>query len=260
MSKNPGDKLISVENLSVNYDKKQAIWDMSFSVPSGHLIGIVGPNGAGKSTLVKAMMGLADPLSGVVSYCGKSLGEMKGKIAYVCQRSSVDWDFPITVFEVVLMGLYGKLGLFKRPSKLDRERVMEILKIIGMEKMHSRQIGDLSGGQQQRLFVARALLQDADVFFLDEPFAGIDMATEKLLIGLLRDLVKKGKTVFIVHHDLKTVESYFDYLIMLNLRLIKAGLTRDVFNQDSIASMFCGASHLLGEAIKLTGEKSGGIR
>lgn len=253
-------QMISVEHLTVNYDKKQAIWDVSFCLPSGALIGIIGPNGAGKSTLVKSMMGLEKTLSGFVDYCGKTIQEMEGKIAYVCQRSSIDWSFPITVFEVVLMGLYGKMGLFKRPSKADREKVMAVLATIGMDKMASRQISELSGGQQQRLFVARALLQDADVFFLDEPFAGIDMATEKLLIEIFQGLVKKGKTVFIVHHDLKTVESYFDYLIMLNLRLIKAGPTKEVFSQESISSMFCGASHLLGEALKLTGEKSEGIR
>lgn len=249
---------LEVLHLSVNYDKTPVLWDISLSVPSGKLVGIIGPNGAGKSTFIKAAMGLITPLSGQVEFFGESLNTVRSRVAYVPQRESVDWDFPITVRDLVLMGRYGHLGLFRRPREADLAAANHYLELVGMSQFAHRQISQLSGGQQQRVFLARALLQEADIYFMDEPFAGIDHATENMLMHVLRQLKAKGKTVFVVHHDLNTVESYLDWVILLNMRLIASGPTSQVFNADSLNMTYGKSYSLLDEALRLSQLKKEG--
>lgn len=249
-----------VESLSVNFDATSVLWDIHFQIPCGTLVGIIGPNGAGKSTLLKALLGMTKPLSGKMEYFGQSLKKAKKRIAYVPQRSSVDWDFPITAFELVLMGRYGKLGFFSWPKKADREAARHALELVGMSAYAHRQISQLSGGQQQRLFLARALLQDADLYLMDEPFAGVDMATEKAMIVVMEQLKKQGKTLLVVHHDLSTVTTYFDWVLMLNTCLVACGPVAQAFHADTIMRTYYGKSHaLLEEVVKLTQNKTSGI-
>ena len=251
---------LKIEQLSVNYDKTPVLWDIHCVVPEGKLVGIIGPNGAGKSTLLKTLLGMTKPLSGRIEFFGHPYKKMRQRIAYVPQRTSVDWDFPITAFEVVLMGRYGKLGFFKWPKQADKEAAFRALEMVGMLPFADRQISQLSGGQQQRLFIARALLQDADLYLMDEPFAGVDMATEKAIIALMDKLKVQGKTLLVVHHDLTTVDSYFDWVIMLNTCLIACGPVGEVFNQDSIMRTYGRTSALLDEAAKLTQSKQSGMK
>jgi manganese/zinc/iron transport system ATP- binding protein len=249
---------IEIEQLSVNYDKTPVLWDIHCKIPEGKLVGIIGPNGAGKSTLLKSLLGMTRPLSGRIEFFGQPYKKVRHKVAYVPQRSSVDWDFPITAFEVVLMGRYGKLGLVKWSKAADKEAARYALDTVGMLAFADRQISQLSGGQQQRLFIARALLQDADIYLMDEPFAGVDMATEKAIIALMGKLKIQGKTLLVVHHDLTTVDSYFDWGIMLNTCLIACGPVSEVFNPDSIMRTYGRSSALLDEAAKLTQNKTSG--
>jgi manganese/zinc/iron transport system ATP- binding protein len=250
---------ISVESLFVNYDRTAVLWDVSFSVPTGVLLGVVGPNGAGKSTLLKASLNLVKPLSGKIDFFGEPLDSVRSKIAYVPQRESVDWDFPITVLEVVLMGRYGRLGPFTRLRKADREAAKSALDLVGMTEFEHRQIGELSGGQQQRLFLARAIVQNPDLFLLDEPFAGIDLATEKTIIELLKKLRSSGKTVIVVHHDLPTVHEYFDWALLLNTRLIACGPTQEVFNKENLQLTFGKGAALFEEAANLSAKSLSGL-
>ncbi|MES2121786.1 MAG: ABC transporter ATP-binding protein, partial [Chlamydiota bacterium] len=236
------------------------LWDVQFSIPEGKLVGVIGPNGAGKSTLLKALLGMVKPLSGKVEFFGQPLKKVLDRVAYVPQRNSVDWDFPITAFEVVLMGRYGKMGCLKRPKAADKEAAEHALELVGMLPFAKRQISQLSGGQQQRLFIARALLQDADLYLMDEPFAGVDMATEKAIIALLDKLKSKGKTLLVVHHDLTTVDAYFDWVIMLNTCLIACGSVADVYHQESILKTYGRSATLLEEAAKLAQDKTTGMK
>lgn len=222
-------KALKVKNLSVSYGKTQAIKDITFSMDTGRLIGIVGPNGSGKSTIIKAILDLVHIDQGEIEILGSSLNKVRKEIAYQPQHSNIDWDFPIIVKDTVLLGTYPKLGLFKRPGKKEKDWAMQCLEKVGMEDYSERQIGELSGGQQQRVFLARALAQKAECFFLDEPFVGIDVSSEEVIINILRELRDKGKTVFVVHHDLMKVESYFDDLIVVNKTLIGAGPVETVF-------------------------------
>lgn len=254
-----GKVSVQVRNLTVNYERTPVLWEVDFEIPAGNLVGVIGPNGAGKSTLLKTLLGLLKPLSGEALFCGKPIKEVQHKIAYVPQRSSVDWDFPITVLDVVLMGRYGKLGLLKRPKKEDREAAKASLERVGMLGFADRQISELSGGQQQRVFLARALLQDADLYFMDEPFAGIDMATEKALIDILGVLKGEGKTLFIVHHDLSTVKSYFDWVVLLNSCLIGCGPVDEVYNEENLKRTFGTTAYLITEAKKLAHSKTTGV-
>lgn len=260
MDKKEEKIVIVVEQLTVNYDKTSVLWDVNFSIPEGKLVGVIGPNGAGKSTLLKALLGMLRPLSGQVTFFGKPLKEVQKKVAYVPQRTSVDWDFPITAFEVVLMGRYGQLGWFKRPKLADKEAAKQALEMVGMQGFADRQISQLSGGQQQRIFIARALLQNADVYLMDEPFAGVDMATEKAIIGLMDELKAKGKTLLVVHHDLTTVDTYFDWVILLNTCLIGSGPVSEIFNQEMILRTYGRGSALLKEAAKLTQNQTAGLK
>ncbi len=239
--------ILEIHDLSVSYDRKPVLWGIDLSIPKGSLVGVVGPNGAGKSTLIKAIMGLIPINSGYVKLFDQDLDEVRTKVSYVPQRESVDWDFPASVMDVVLMGRYNRLGLFKKPRKADRDAAMYALKQVGMEAFAGRQISQLSGGQQQRVFLARALAQEADLYFMDEPFAGVDAATEKAIINILKDMSAAGKTLIVVHHDLQSVAKYFDWLIMLNLRLVASGPIEAVFNEKLLEEAYGGKLTLLSE-------------
>lgn len=223
------NQAIRVNHLNVSYSGKEVVRDVSFSFDAGHLIGVIGPNGAGKSTMIKAVLGLIHRDSGEVSFNNQPLETVRKQIAYVPQRSNIDWDFPITVKDTVLLGTYPKLGIFHRPTKKDKQWAMACLEKVGMADHAKRQIGEISGGQQQRVFLARALAQEAEFFFLDEPFVGIDAASEQVIVNILKELSNRGKTIFVVHHDLGKVEAYFDELILINKELVGAGPVHDVF-------------------------------
>lgn len=229
---------IIVKNISVSYHGTRVVEDVSFTFPPASLIGVLGPNGAGKSTLMKAMLGLIRKDSGTVHVGMRAISEVRKEIAYVPQRSNIDWNFPIIVKDTVLLGTYPKVGLFHRPKRKDKEWAMECLKTVGMENFADRQIGELSGGQQQRVFLARALAQKADYFFLDEPFVGIDVSSEEVIIDILRGLKEAGKIVFVVHHDLSKVKSYFDELVLINKNLIDAGPVDQVFQPTKMTKAY----------------------
>ena len=234
-----------VEDLTVAYRATPVLWDIDFDVPPGVLAAIVGPNGAGKSTLIKAILGLVRPTAGHVTIHGRRIGRMRHRVGYVPQRTSVDWDFPTTVLDVVGMGLYGRLGWFRRPGRRERERSMEALRQVGMSDFADRQIAELSGGQQQRTFLARALVQDADVYFLDEPMAGVDATSERAILEVLRDLRDRGRTVVVVHHDLQTVTRYFDWLMLLNVRAIAQGPVAATYTRENLRRAYGGQAALL---------------
>lgn len=224
--------IISVNDLHVSYYGKDAINGVSLAVRPQNIVGIIGPNGAGKSTLIKAILNLIPIDKGEIEIFGSNINDVRKKIAYVPQRNLIDWDFPINVLDTVLIGTYPSLGFFKRPKKNEREWAYECLRKVGMENFSKRQIGELSGGQQQRVFLARALAQKADLFFLDEPFVGIDMASEETIIQLLKDLRDQGKTVVVVHHDLSKASDYFDELVLLNKELISYGKVQEVLQPE----------------------------
>lgn len=240
-----GIQALEVNDLTVSYDRKVVLWNVSHEVKTGLICGIMGPNGAGKSTFLKAVLGLVKPVTGTARILGKDASQVRNLISYVPQRESVDWDFPATVKEVVMMGRYGRLGLFRRPGKVDREIVSQSLEQVGLGAFADRHISQLSGGQQQRVFLARALAQQANIYFMDEPFAGVDIATEEAIIQILRNLRNEGKTIFVVHHDLQTAGEYFDHLILLNLHLVAAGKTNTVLTQDNLQKAFGGRLNVL---------------
>ena len=232
--------ILKVDNLSVSYNGKIAFSSISFTATSNQIIGIIGPNGAGKSTLIKAIMGLVQADEGYVEIMNQNFTKACRRIAYVPQRNSIDFDFPVLVEDVVLMGRFPHLKWWEFPSKRDYEMVMKCLEQVGMTDYRKRQIGQLSGGQQQRVFIARALAQEAELFFLDEPFAGIDMISENMIMNLLKDLRDKGKTLFVVHHDLSKAETYFDSLILLKNKLIAYGKKDEVFQIDRLKEAYDG--------------------
>jgi manganese/zinc/iron transport system ATP- binding protein len=229
---------VSINDLTVAYDDKPVLWDIDLDIKKGTLMAIVGPNGAGKSTLIKAMLNLIKPITGCISFFGSSYKKERSKIAYVPQRGSVDWDFPTTALDVVEMGRYGKIGWIKRVGKSDRKIAVDAIKKVGMEGFEKRQISQLSGGQQQRIFLARALVQDAEIYFMDEPFQGVDAKTEKSIINILKKLRDEGKTVIVVHHDLQTVEEYFDYITFINVAVISSGKVKEIFNRENIEKTY----------------------
>lgn len=231
---------LTIKGLSVAYQKKPVLRNVSFEVTEGELVGVIGPNGAGKSTLMKAALGLIPSIGGEVLVYGKSYKQQRKMIGYVPQRESVDWDFPTNALDVVLMGRYGHLGWFRRPSAKDKAIAVECLNKVGMADYAGRQISQLSGGQQQRVFLARALAQDAKLYFMDEPFAGVDAATEKAIITLLQELKLQGKTVIVVHHDLATVQDYFDSVLLLNVELQAFGKTEQTFTQEKLQRTYGG--------------------
>ena len=229
---------LHISHLAVLYNNTLVLSDCTVTIPQGVMLGIIGPNGAGKTTFLKSILELIPKKEGKVQFCGESLNNMRNKIAYVAQRSSVDWDFPLTVFDMVLMGCYGKLGLFKRPSQSDYDRVHKALEAVQLEAYADQSIGVLSGGQQQRAFIARALMQDAQIYFLDEPFAGVDLPTEKIIIGLLQSLRDQGKTIIVVHHDILTAPTYFDWALLLNKKPIACGPVEHVLTQQNFAYVY----------------------
>lgn len=236
---------LEIADLTVAYDNKPVLWDIDLEVPKGVLMAIVGPNGAGKTTLIKAIQGLISVAAGRVLIFGKKYRENRKLVGYVPQRGSVDWDFPTSVIDVVKMGSYGSLGWIKRPGVEEHKRAQEALEKVGMIDYENRQISKLSGGQQQRVFLARALIQDADIYLMDEPFQGVDATTEKAIVELLKDLSSKGKTVVVVHHDLQTVGEYFDWVTLLNVRLIASGPVNEVFNTENINHTYGGDVNFL---------------
>ncbi|MFC7703475.1 metal ABC transporter ATP-binding protein [Plastorhodobacter daqingensis] len=240
------DLALHVEDLTVSYHRKPVLWDIDLDIPPGVMAAIVGPNGAGKSTLIKAALGLVRPVAGHVRFFGQTYGSVRRRVGYVPQRSSVDWDFPTTVLDVVTMGLYGQLGWFRRPGRAERARALAALEQVGMQDFAARQISQLSGGQQQRVFIARALVQEADIYFLDEPMAGVDATTERAIVALLKGLRDAGRTVVVVHHDLQTVRRYFDWLVMLNVRVIAQGPVAEVYTADNLRRTYGGQIALLG--------------
>ncbi len=231
---------VEVNDLTVAYRSKPVLWDVDLSVPAGVLMAILGPNGAGKTTFLKSLLGLIPPAAGKVKILGQPYAKVQKRVGYVPQRGSVDWDFPTTVLDVVTMGVYGKIGWLKRPGKADRTAAMGALTRVGMENFATRQISQLSGGQQQRVFLARALLQDADIYFMDEPFQGVDATTERAIIAILQEIKDAGKTVIVVHHDLQTVEEYFDWALLLNVRAIASGPVNEVFTGELLRQAYGG--------------------
>jgi manganese/zinc/iron transport system ATP- binding protein len=229
---------IAVDDLTVAYNYKPVLWDIDLAIPEGVLMAIVGPNGAGKSTLIKSILGIIDPIAGSVSIYGKPYDKQRKLVGYVPQKGSVDWDFPTTALDVVTMGTYGSLGWIKRPGKKERKIALESLEKVGMLSFKDRQINQLSGGQQQRVFLARALAQDADIYFMDEPFQGVDATTEITIINILKQLRKAGKTVVVVHHDLQTVPEYFDWVTFLNVKKIATGPVKEIFNDDNLTKTY----------------------
>ncbi len=238
---------VDVTDLTVAYHDRPVLWDIDLQVPTGVLLAIVGPNGAGKTTLVRTILGLIKPAAGQVNVLGAPYAAQRHLIGYVPQRNSVDWDFPTVALDVVLMGRYGHLGWIRRPGRSDRDLAMECLEKVGMAAFADRQISQLSGGQQQRVFLARALIQDAQLYFMDEPFAGVDAATEKAIIALLQELRSRGKTVIVVHHDLQTLKEYFDWTMLLNVRRVAVGPVDEVLTPENLERTYGGRAAFLAE-------------
>lgn len=231
---------LNIRGMTVAYDARPVLWNVDLAVASGLITGIVGPNGAGKSTLLKAALGIIPKLSGQVEVLGEPLRPNRSRIGYVPQRTSVDWDFPTSVFDLVLMGTYGRLGWLRRPGRKEKEATRRALQMVEMEEFANRQIGELSGGQQQRVFLARAFVQDVPLYFMDEPFAGVDATTEKAIVKLLHKFRNLGKTLIVVHHDLSTVFEYFDEVVLLNGRVIAAGQVSEVFTNANLETTYGG--------------------
>jgi ABC-type Mn2+/Zn2+ transport system ATPase subunit len=237
--------IISVKGLTVSYDRKRVLSNIYLDIERGKTYAVVGPNGAGKSTFFSALLGLIDTNTGQILIDGKSVEEQRIRIGYVPQRNDVDWSFPATVMDVVMMGRYPHKTLFGRLNNEDKQLTINALRELGIEHLKDRQISELSGGQQQRTFIARALCQQADIYFLDEPFVGVDMLTEERIITILKRLAKEEKTILVVHHDLATVEKYFNKIIMLNQRLIAAGDVETTFTKENIAMTYGGQLQIM---------------
>ena len=238
---------LEIHDLTVAYHKRPVLYGIDLKVGKGQLVGILGPNGAGKSTLIRGIMGLLPIASGWVKLFGQPLRRAVTRVGYVPQRESVDWDFPVNVLDVVLMGRYGRLGLFRRPRREDREVARACLEKVKMLPFAERQIANLSGGQQQRVFLARALAQESDLYLMDEPFAGVDAATESAIVEILQELKSRGKTILVVHHDLPTARQYFDQLLLLNMRVVAFGPTESVFNLEMLQKTYGGRLTILSE-------------
>lgn len=251
---------LEAHNLTVSYGGRPVLWDVDFEIPNGQLIGVIGPNGSGKTTLLKAVMGLLDPLSGYIEVFGKNIDEVRSRVSYVPQRESVDWDFPASVMDVVLMGRYSSSGLFGRSSTKDKRIALEALEKVGMDGFRNRQISKLSGGQQQRVFMARALAQEADFYLMDEPFAGVDAASERAILDVLQSMKEQGKTLVIVHHDLSTAAEFFDYIVLLNTRLVAAGPKSEVLTKENLQLAYGAQLTVLSRIADLVEEKNFPVR
>lgn len=238
---------LELHDLTVSYAKKPVLYGVDVQVPQGALVGIIGPNGAGKSTMIRAIMGLTPLSGGWVQIFGESFEKSRHRVGYVPQREQVDWDFPVNVMDVVLMGRYGRRGWLRRVTKEDKKIAEESLDKVGMLPFRNRQIANLSGGQQQRVFLARALAQQSDLYLMDEPFAGVDATTERAIVTLLQELQSQGKTILVVHHDLTTAKEYFDHLLLLNMRLVSFGKTEDVFTVEQLQKTYGGRLTILSD-------------
>ncbi len=239
---------LSVHDVTVAYNRRPVLWDIDYDAPVNSLVGIIGPNGAGKSTFIKAVLGLVPLASGRIQVFGQSARKMRRRIGYVPQRESVDWDFPVNALDVVTMGRYGRIGLFRRIGKAHKTAAMNCLEKVGMAEFAHRQISQLSGGQQQRVFLARALAQEADLYLMDEPFAGVDAATEQAIIQILREIRSQGKTCMVVHHDLATARDYFDHVLLLNMRIVVTGPTSEVLTNENLHKTYGGRLTFMDQA------------
>jgi len=245
--------ILDIHDVTVAYHRRPVLWDIDLTLTKSELVGVIGPNGAGKSTLIKAVLGLVPLISGTIRVFDQPVKKVRGRIGYFPQRTTVDWDFPVSVFDVVLMGTYGGLGWFRRPGAKERRLAWECIDRVGLKEFAQQQIGQLSGGQQQRTFLARALAQQSDLYFMDEPMAGVDAATERVIFSVLQELRNQGKTVVVVHHDLRTVPEYFDQLVLLNMRVVANGPTRQVFNSENLRKTYGARLDILeaaGEAVR----------
>ncbi|KAA3648916.1 MAG: metal ABC transporter ATP-binding protein [Bacteroidetes bacterium] len=251
---------LETHNLTVSYNRRPVLWNIDFKIPVGQITGIIGPNGSGKTTLLKAIMGLVKPSSGYCKLFDQDLKQVRERISYVPQRESVDWDFPASVMDIVLMGRYKSSNLFKRINQSDRDIAVEALEKVNMLEFSNRQISQLSGGQQQRVFIARSLAQGADLYIMDEPFVGVDAATEEAILNLLTEMKNQGKTVIVVHHDLQTAKDYFDWIVLLNTRLVAVGPKDDIFREDLLQEAYGGKLNVLSKVGDLIKEKGFSVR
>ena len=249
---------LSVHAMTVAYNRKPVLWDVDYDAPRNSLVAIVGPNGAGKSTLIKACRGLIPRASGRIEFWGRPYRKQMSRVGYVPQRESVDWDFPVSALDVVCMGRYRKVGWCRPVNKAHRRAAMACLDRVGLLGYEHRQISQLSGGQQQRVFLARAMAQESELYFMDEPFAGVDAATEKAIVEVLREFKAQGKTVICVHHDLQTVPEYFDHVILMNMRLVATGTVAEVFTRENLHKTYGGRLTLLAEASEAVARAEGG--
>jgi len=255
-----GKSPLSIHAMTVAYQRKPVLWDVDYDAPANRLIAIVGPNGAGKSTLIKAALGLVPRAAGQVEFWGRPYARQRGRVGYVPQRESVDWDFPVSALDVVCMGRYRKIGWVRPVGRAHRRAALACLERVGLADLAARQISQLSGGQQQRVFLARALAQEAELYFMDEPFAGVDAATERAIVDVLRELRGAGKTVIAVHHDVQTVAEYFDDVLLLNMRVVAAGPVAEAFTEDNLHKTYGGRLTLLAEAAEAMARGAGASR
>lgn len=258
-SEHAPDSAVSIHDVTVAYHRRPVLWDVDLDIPRGVLAAVIGPNGAGKSTLVKACLDLVPRVSGSIRVLGEPYATVRRRVGYVPQRETVDWDFPVSALDVACMGLYGRLGWFRRVRRRDRADAMAALERVGLGDFAHRQISQLSGGQQQRVFLARALVQDADIYFMDEPFASVDAATEEAILDVLQSMRDKGRTVIVVHHDLQTTREYFDWAVLLNTRLVAAGPMDEVFTPERLRRTYGGRLTLLEEAGRALGDARSGL-
>ena len=244
-AKHPNSAPLAIHDMTVAYHRRPVLWDIDYDAPPGKLTAIVGPNGSGKTTLIKAAVDLVPRASGDVRFFGSAYHKVRHRVGYVPQRGSVDWDFPVNALDVVAMGLYKQIGWLRPVTRRYRDQAMHYLERVGMADYAKRQISQLSGGQQQRVFLARALSQQADVYLMDEPFVGVDAATERAIVVILQELREAGKAALVVHHDLQTVPEYFDHVLLLNMRIVATGPIPDVFTPENLRATYGGKLALL---------------
>jgi manganese/zinc/iron transport system ATP- binding protein len=258
-SEHAADAALSIHDVTVAYHRRPVLWDLDLDIPRGVLASIIGPNGAGKSTMIKACLDLIPRISGNVRILGEPYRQIRGKVGYVPQRETVDWEFPVSALDVTCMGLYRKIGWFRSIRRPHREKAREALDRVGLADFAHRQISQLSGGQQQRVFLARALVQEADIYFMDEPFASVDVATEQAILELLRTMRQEGRTVVVVHHDLQTAQNYFDWVVLLNTRLVASGPMKETFTSENLRRTYGGRLTLLEEAGRALSQAQAGL-
>lgn len=254
------DIAVEVHDLTVVYNRKPALWDIDFQLPKGKLIGVIGPNGSGKSTLIKAIMEIVEKSSGWAKVFNQDIDKVRHKVSYVPQRESVDWDFPTNVMDVVLMGRYGRKNIWKRTSKEDKQIAIESLKKVGMLEFQDRQISELSGGQQQRVFMARALAEQAELYLMDEPFAGVDAATENSIFEVFQEIRNSGNTMLVIHHDLQSAAKFFDWIVLLNTRLVAVGPIDEVFTEENMNEAYGGQLSVLDQVHDILRRKQYPVR